>query len=491
MDETVFLPYQQKWMADTSQVKVGEKSRRIGLTWAEAADSVLTAAADAGEDVFYISYNMEFTKEFVQTCAGWAKSLGRAASEMEEILIKDEDKDVTAYRIAFPSGHKILGLPSRPTTLRGRQGRVIIDEAAFCDNLGELLKAALALLMWGGDVRIISTHNGEDNPFNEMVKDIRSGKVPYSLHRTTINDALEQGLYKRICLRTGKTWTKAAEKKWLDDLVKTYGDGASEELFCIPSKSGSKYLSRALVEASMDKAIPVLKWEQSDDFTYLAEEVRQAACMQWIAEDLAPILEQAPELPSFVGEDFGRSGDLSVVAIQQEIMPGFLKALCYVEMRNVPFAQQYQVICFIIDHLKRFYGSSLDARGNGQMIAELLAQKYGPGYVNQVMISRQFYMEYFPKYKARFEDQGVKIPYSLDILEDHRLVAIEKGVPLIPDGRTSEDAGRKKLRHGDSVVAGLMIEHAYSSTASAYQPFEYEPCPPASSFSKGVDDENW
>ncbi|MPN17697.1 hypothetical protein SDC9_165052 [bioreactor metagenome] len=70
-------------------------------------------------------------------------------------------------------------------------------------------------------------------------------------------------------------------------------------------------------------------------------------------------------------------------------------------------------------------------------------------------------------------------------------MAIEKGVPLIPDGRTSEDAGRKKLRHGDSVVAGLMVEHAYSSTASAYQPFEYEPCPPASSFSKGDDDENW
>jgi len=34
----VLLPYQQAWIADKSQLKVAEKSRRIGLTWAEAAD---------------------------------------------------------------------------------------------------------------------------------------------------------------------------------------------------------------------------------------------------------------------------------------------------------------------------------------------------------------------------------------------------------------------------------------------------------------------
>lgn len=33
-------------MADKSQLKVAEKSRRIGLTWAEAADDVLIAASD-------------------------------------------------------------------------------------------------------------------------------------------------------------------------------------------------------------------------------------------------------------------------------------------------------------------------------------------------------------------------------------------------------------------------------------------------------------
>ena len=40
----VLLPYQQRWLADKAQVKVVEKSRRIGLSWAEACDSVLCAA---------------------------------------------------------------------------------------------------------------------------------------------------------------------------------------------------------------------------------------------------------------------------------------------------------------------------------------------------------------------------------------------------------------------------------------------------------------
>lgn len=49
--EAVLLPYQRDWIADTSQVKVCEKSRRIGLSWAEAADAALTAASASGMDV--------------------------------------------------------------------------------------------------------------------------------------------------------------------------------------------------------------------------------------------------------------------------------------------------------------------------------------------------------------------------------------------------------------------------------------------------------
>ncbi len=143
-------------------------------------------------------------------------------------------------------------------------------------------------------------------------------------------------------------------------------------------------------------------------------------------------------------------------------------------MRNVPFAQQYQILTYIIDNLKRFYSGSFDARGNGQMIAELAAQKYGQSYIHQVMPTRQFYMEYMPKYKAKFEDREILIPNTPDILDDHRLVILDKGVPSIPDSRTSEGGGKKK-RHGDSVIAGVMVVHAQANDDSSYQPYKYEP----------------
>lgn len=43
-DPNTLLGYQKRWIADDSQLKIAEKSRRTGLTWAEAADDVLIAS---------------------------------------------------------------------------------------------------------------------------------------------------------------------------------------------------------------------------------------------------------------------------------------------------------------------------------------------------------------------------------------------------------------------------------------------------------------
>ena len=132
--------------------------------------------------------------------------------QTEEVFVQGDDSQaILAFVIRFASGWRITALSSRPNNLRGKQGRVIIDEAAFHDDLSELLKAAMALLMWGGQVHIISTHDSVDNAFNELINDCRAGKKPYSVHRITFEDALQQGLYQRICLRRGIDWTAADE----------------------------------------------------------------------------------------------------------------------------------------------------------------------------------------------------------------------------------------------------------------------------------------
>ncbi len=469
----VLLPYQKTWLGDKSPVKVVEKSRRIGLTWAQALDDVLKASTSGrdGMDVLYISFNQDMTREYIDTCAEWAKKLQIVAGKVNEDIFRDGDeREIKAFRIDFASGHKILALSNRPSNLRGKQGRVIIDEAAFVEDLPELLKAALALLMWGGQVIIISTHDGADNPFNQLVQDVRAGNLPYSLHRITLDDALSAGLYRRICRVTKQDWTPEAEGAWRADLVKTYGDGADEELFCIPRQSSGAYLTTSMIEACME-AVPVLTWTPpAENFVDWPLPVAETYTRGWIEENLASRLEDLPEdRAHFCGVDFGRSGDLSVFWPATEernlrLVPPFV-----LELRNCPHRTQQQILFAILDGLPRFSGVSLDARGNGSALAEAARQQYGPAQVREVMISEAWYRETMPILKAGIEDKTLILPKDAGILSDFRSLRVIKGVARVPEQRTKDKTGG---RHGDSAIACAMMLDARKELGSA-EPWEY------------------
>lgn len=469
----VLLPYQKAWLGDKSPVKVVEKSRRIGLTWAQALDDVLKASTSGrdGMDVLYISFNQDMTREYIDTCAEWAKKLQIVAGKVNEDIFRDGDeREIKAFRIDFASGHKILALSNRPSNLRGKQGRVIIDEAAFVEDLPELLKAALALLMWGGQVIIISTHDGAENPFNELIQDVRAGNLPYSLHRITLDDALSAGLYRRICRVTKQDWTPEAEEAWRADLIKTYGDGADEELFCIPRQSSGAYLTTGMIEACMETA-PVLTWTPpAGDFVDWPLPVAERYTKGWIAEQLEPLLSGLPkDRAHFCGVDFGRSGDLSVFwpATEEKdlrLVPPFV-----LELRNCPHRTQQQILFAVLDALPRFSGVSLDARGNGSALAEAARQQYGPGRVREVMISEGWYRETMPLLKAGIEDKTLILPKDAGILSDFRSLRVVKGVARVPEQRTKDKTGG---RHGDSAVACAMMLDARRELGSS-EPWEY------------------
>lgn len=125
----ILLPYQQAWIKDTSPVKVYEKSRRIGISWAEAADDALYAASESGDDVWYIGYDKDMAREFIGDAGFWAKNYQLAASEMQEDVFRDYDpesettRDILIFRIRFASGNEITALSSAPRGLPGRGGR--------------------------------------------------------------------------------------------------------------------------------------------------------------------------------------------------------------------------------------------------------------------------------------------------------------------------------------------------------------------------------
>jgi phage FluMu gp28-like protein len=456
----VLMAYQQRWVADPSPLKVMEKSRRTGLTWGEAADNVLTAASERsanGQNVYYIAYNQDMTIEYIQACAMWARAFNYAAGEIEDGFWDGDDeadRNIKTYTIKFPaSGFRIVALSSRPSNLRGRQGTIVIDEAAFHDQLAELLKAALAMIIWGGRVRVISTHNGADNAFNELVTDIRAGKRQGTVHRITFREAIADGLYRRVCLRLGKEWSAVDEAQWMAGVYALYGDGAEEELDCIPANSGGAWLSRALIELRMSADTPVLRWECKPGFEVLPDHIRKAEANDWLEAQMRPLLEALPtNVISFDGEDFGRSGDLSVHIPLLQHQNLVRRVPFAVELRNVPFRQQEQIAFYLIDRLPRFMGGAFDARGNGQFLAEVAMQRYGASRIQQVMLSEGWYREHMPPVKAALEDGTLDgLPKDADILADLRAVQMVRGVPRIPDTRsTGSDAGK---RHGDAAVA--------------------------------------
>lgn len=460
----VLLSYQGRLLSTVSAhaLTVIEKSRRIGATWALAALAVLTAGAQrpaGGQDTLYLGPSLDMAREFVDACAMWARAFVPAASAVEEFLFKDEsgDKEILAFRIHFASGFDIVALSSAPRSLRGRQGLVIIDEAAFHDQLEEVLKAAMALTMWGGQVVVLSTHNGEENAYNHLIKEVRTGKRPGALIRITFDDALADGLYKRICLKLGREWTPEAEAAWRQETIDLYGEDAEEELFCVAKSGHGAFLPRSLIEARMVSDIPVVRWERPTEFAEEPEHIREAEARDFCDQHLKPLLAALkPGLRSALGGDFGRSGDLSVFWPLQ-ILPSLVRRPPFVlELRNIPFRQQEQILFYICDRLPRLSGIALDARGNGQALAEYAMQRYGSALVDQVMLSIDWYRKNMPPYKAAFEDAMVVLPRDEDIAADHRALVVERGVPRLPEKGSRTKGSDGKQRHGDAAIAGAL-----------------------------------
>ena len=382
----VFLSYQQQLWASVAAnaLSAHEKSRRTGFSWALGAIAASTAAAArsaGGMDVLYMGYEKEMTREFIDYVAEWAKSFQMAASAVEEFVFTDPDRpenQIGAFRIRFDSGFEAVALPSVARALRGKQGLTILDEAAFMDDLDEVLKAALALLIWGGKVVVVSTHNGETNPFNTLINDIRAGRRRGAVTRTTFDEALAQGLYKRICFVSGKPWSPSAEVTWRQEILDTYRENADEELHVIPNPTSGVYLPRVLLEARVDAAVPVWRWTAPKGFTMAAKDRREAEVKALCETDLAPLLAALnPGEAHAFGQDFGMVRDVSciwVLAIARDLSR---PTRLVVELRGVPHEQQAQILFFICDRLPRFRAGKVDAGGNGSYLGQVAMQRYG------------------------------------------------------------------------------------------------------------------
>ena len=332
---------------------------------------------------------------------------------------------------------------------------------------------AKALDVLAHDMEELVLRDGEENPFNELIKEVRTGERKYSLHRTTLDDAIADGLFRTICKRAHppREWTREAEDAWRAGIIEDYGDGADEELFCIPRRSAGAYLTTTMLEACMDAALPVVTWiAPAEDFVDWPLDVAETYTRGWIAENLAPLMGELPgDCAHFMGVDFGRSGDLSVFWPATEQRDLRLTPPFVLELRDCPHRTQQQILFAVIGSLPRFSGVSLDARGNGSALAEAARQKYGPERAREVMISEAWYRETMPLLKSGIEDKTLVLPRDAGVLSDFRSLRVVRGVARVPEQRTRDRTGG---RHGDAVVACAMMLDARRELGSV-EPWEY------------------
>jgi phage FluMu gp28-like protein len=478
----ILMAHQKSWLEDTSDLKIAEKGRRTGITFAEALDDTLIAAAKreaGGSNVFYIGDTKDKGREFIGYVAHFAKVVAGELAEIEEFLFEDKredgtSRDISAYRVKFASGFRVEALSSNPANIRGLQGIVVIDEAAFHKDVREVIDAVNALLIWGGKVRVISTHNGYLNPFNELIREAQAKKNPFKVHHMPFSLAVENGLYRRVCLMSGKTWSQEAQDEWEKLIRGSYGARTAamrQELDAIPSDAEGAALTRVQIEARMEAGIPVVPWHCPDDFKGAPKQEREARTRAWCERELKPHLAKLDEnLKHVMGEDFARSGDLTdivIAAIEKNLTR---RTRIVIELRNVPFEQQKQILFYVLDRVPNFIKGAMDRTGNGAYLAEVATQRYGERIV-EVSFTREWYASEMPPYIEAFGDETIVLPKDDDILADHQALQFVDGVIRVPtDFRFKGSDGLN--RHGDSAIAGAL---AYYASRQDWKEYGYRP----------------
>ena len=461
----ILLPYQQRWVADDAEVKLCEKGRRIGLTWAGGLRRRADRRAQRrGGRLIRLLHRLQPGHGARVRRRLWhlGAPFGQAAGEADEFLFDDTDehgdsRQIKAFRIDFASAHSIVALSSRPRSLRGMQGVVVIDEAAFHDDLAGLMKAALALLIWGGKLRVISTHNGDENPFNELVAEVRAGRkplraAPHRLRRRAGRWPLPP---HRGGPRPGLVGRRPGRLAPAHRRVLPPERGRENCSACRRWAAGS-ICPRALIEGCMAPA-PVIRWRAPNSFAELPAHIREADIRDWCEAELAALLAALPgdlRTPFRPGLRPHRRPDRGPAA-GHRARPGPAVPL---RGRAVEHAVRATAPGGCSTSSTGCRGSPADAwtpaataptwpRWRGSATA----RRWSSG----LNFTVEWYRENMPRYKAGLEDRMIELPRDSEILDDRRQIVMVNGVARVPDtGRVKTADGRQ--RHGDAAIAGAL-----------------------------------
>ena len=427
--EKGFLPYQRAWLRSEARVKIWEKSRRIGATWAQSYEDVVDCLTRKVPKVYFSSADEEAGKEYIEYCEHWASVLDFAASEIgEEVL--DPKEGVTALKISFANGTAIYALSSNPKRFRSKGGKIVLDEFAHHTDQAALWKAARPAATWGYPVRILSTHNSKSSLFYRFLEDVNAGKRDWYSQKTDVYEAVAQGLVDRIY---GRTATAVEQKAWLEQERR---DCANEEAWL------EEYCCKASDEAH-------------SFFTY--------ELIAGIEEDNVLCELNKTKYDLFVGVDIARRKHLTVIWVWERVARNFFARLVK-PLEKAPFRVQREALWEILEHPK-VRRCCMDATGLGMQLSEETQERFGSYKVEPVTFSQRVHEELSYPLRSAAEDKLIRIPEDRKIREDfHSLRKLTTAA-----GNTRFDVDATAATHADYFWAAALGYHAAGEKLAEFQ----------------------
>ncbi|PYE86900.1 terminase large subunit domain-containing protein [Phyllobacterium leguminum] len=424
--EAIFLPYQARWIADRSRLKLIEKSRQIGLSWSTAYAMVSRIALQAARYDEWVSSRDEIqARLFLEDCKLWAGIADIAARDMGEVVI-DEEKKHSALVLRFANSRRIHSMSSNPDAQAGKRGGRVLDEFALHPDPRKLWTIAYPGITWGGSMEVISTHRGSHNFFNQLVREAKEGGNPkrISLHTVTLQNALDEGFLWKL----QQTLPADDERQEMDEA--TYFDWV---------KSGAADEESFLQEYMCQPA--------NDDAAFLEYDLIASA---EYAEHSNWQVPEGGEL--YAGIDIGRKKDLTVLWIVERL--GDVLYTRHVEtLKNMSKPDQEKVIWPWLAKCRR---TCIDATGLGIGWVDDAQAKFGPYLVEGVTFTAQVKEKLAYPVRSRMEERRLRIPYSGEVRADLRSVTKQ----VTAAGNIRFTAERTTDGHADRFWALALAIHA-------------------------------
>lgn len=425
---TFFLPYQIRWIQDNARIKIMEKSRQIGLSWATAYRALRNAMCLPRTHYWICSRDRHQAGLFLKDCQAFSQIFNQAVNK--KMLDMQHSGNTT---IKLNNGSTLTLLSSNINAQAGKRGSRILDEFALHEDPEGLYNIAYPGITWGGQLEIISTHRGYNNFFNKLILEVRNGKngKGISLHRVTLTDALEQGFLKKL-----------KEKLPPNDPRQEMDEGDYYN-FIRNSCAGEKSFLQEYMCQPMDDNTSFLQLEALEGCFYSSDNTREPQTHGLF----------------YMGADLARTQDLSVFAVIEKCDElFFLRTLrC---LKNARFDEQESVFdsLFTAFHVQKV---SIDQTGIGRQFLERAQTRFGSDRIRGFQFTKKSKETLAYRLKTHIDHRTIRIPRDEALIEDLLSLKINECYQL--------NAHHNKWGHADRFWAlALALEAGHISTIPTF-----------------------